>query len=90
MEILFKPEIFFSALMSGMLAILAFFLKQLHTDFKNVEKDVTEVKATTALIKSEFKGINELLNQKIDFLEKRVAHFEKLFFRQKEFKEEED
>lgn len=87
MEMLFKPEIFFSALMSAMLGILAYFLKQLHTDFKSVEKDVTEVKATTALIKAEFKGVNELLNQKIDFLEKRVAHFEKMFFRQKDSNE---
>jgi ppGpp synthetase/RelA/SpoT-type nucleotidyltranferase len=64
-----------------MLVKLAYFLKQLHTDFKRVEKDVTEVKTTTALIKTEFKGINDLMNQKIEFLEKRVNHFELLIFK---------
>lgn len=81
MEMFVKPELFFFSLMSVLLAIVAYFLKQLHTDFKRVEKDVTEVKATTALIKNEFKGINDLMNQKIEFLEKRINHFESPFFK---------
>jgi hypothetical protein len=44
MEMFVKPELFFFSLMSVLLAIVAYFLKQLHTDFKRVEKDVTEVK----------------------------------------------
>lgn len=84
MEMFVKPEVFFFSLMSILLAIVAYFLKQLHTDFKRVEKDVTEVKATTAIIKTEFKGINDLMNQKIEFLEKRINHFESLFFKQSE------
>lgn len=76
-----KPEIFFYSIMSLLLGIVAYFLKQLHTDFKRVEKDVTEVKTTTALIKTEFKGINDLMNQKIEFLEKRVNHFESIIFK---------
>lgn len=87
MEMFVKPEVFFFSLMSVLLAIVAYFLKQLHTDFKRVEKDVTEVKTTTALIKTEFKGINDLMNQKIEFLEKRINHFESLFFKQSEVKE---
>jgi hypothetical protein len=82
MEMMLKPEIFFYSLTSLLLGIVAYFLKQLLTDFKRVEKDVVEVKTTTALIKAEFKGINDLLNQKIEFLEKRVNHFESLFFKQ--------
>lgn len=79
-----NPEVFFYSLLSALLAIVAYFLKQLHTDFKRVEKDVTEVKATTALIKSEFKGINELMNQRIEFLEKRLNHIETFIFNNKE------
>lgn len=75
------PEVFFYSLLSLMLGVVAFFLKQLHTDFKRVEKDVTEVKATTALIKAEFKGINELMNQRIEFLEKRISHVESIIFK---------
>jgi hypothetical protein len=77
-----NPEIFFYSLTSGLLAVVAYFLKQLHSDFKRVEKDVVEVKTTTALIKTEFKGINDLMNQKIEFLEKRVSHFETIIFKQ--------
>ena len=79
-----NPEIFFYSVLSGLLAIVAYFMKQLHSDFKRVEKDVTEVKATTALIKAEFKGINELMNQRIEFLEKRINHIESFIFNNKE------
>ena len=88
MEMFVKPEMFFFSLMSVLLAIVAYFLKQLHTDFKRVEKDVTEVKTTTALIKTEFKGINDLMNQKIEFLEKRINHFESLFLKQPDYGKE--
>ena len=88
MEMVVKPEMFFFSLMSVLLAIVAYFLKQLLTDFKRVEKDVTEVKTTTALIKTEFKGINDLMNQKIEFLEKRINHFESLFLKQPDYGKE--
>jgi hypothetical protein len=87
MEMMLKPEIFFGSLLSLLLGAVAYFLKQLHSDFKRVEKDVAEVKTTMALIKTEFKGINDLMNQKIEFLEKRINHFESLFFKQSEVKE---
>ena len=70
MEMMFKPEVFFGSLLTILLGAVAYFLKQLHSDFKRVEKDVAEVKTTMALIKTEFKGINDLMNQEIDFLEK--------------------
>jgi hypothetical protein len=88
MEMMLRPEIFFYSLTSLLLGIVAYFLKQLLTDFKRVEKDVVEVKTTTALIKAEFKGINDLLNQKIEFLEKRVNHFESLFLKQPDYGKE--
>lgn len=84
MEMMFKPEVFFGSLLTILLGAVAYFLKQLHSDFKRVEKDVAEVKTTMALIKTEFKGINDLMNQKIEFLEKRINHFESLFFKQSE------
>ena len=84
METMVKPEIFLYFLTSGLLGIVAYFLKQLLTDFKRMEKDVSEVKSTMALIKTEFKGINDLMNQKIEFLEKRLNHFEFIHFKQNE------
>ena len=79
-----SPEVIVGALISLLLTIVAFFIKQLHSDFKRVEKDLSEVKTTVSLIKAEFKGMNELMNQKIDFLEKRVSHIESFIFKTKE------
>jgi len=75
---------YFYALISVLLAVVAYFLRQLLADFKRVEKDVTEVKATMALIKAEFKGINELMNQRIEFLERRIHHLETIIFKTSE------
>ncbi|TCN61623.1 hypothetical protein [Acetobacteroides hydrogenigenes] len=75
---------YFYALISVLLAVVAYFLRQLLADFKRVEKDVTEVKATMALIKAEFKGINELMNQRIEFLERRIHHLETIIFKTNE------
>jgi hypothetical protein len=71
----------FGIIISVLLSLVAFFTKQLHSDFKRVEEDLAEVKTTTSLIKTEFKGINELMNQKIEFLEKRLHHVESFIFK---------
>jgi hypothetical protein len=78
-----NTEVVFYFVVSGLLGVVTYFLKQLLGDFKRVEKEVLEMKATMALLKAEFKGINELMNQRIEFLEKRLAHIEGLIFRNK-------
>ena len=61
---------------SVLLSIVAYFIKQLHSDFIRMEKDLTEVKTMAILIKTEFKSSNDLLNQKVDYLERRVNKIE--------------
>lgn len=75
-----KLEIIASGILSILVGVVAYFLKQLLADFKKVEQDLTEVKNTTALIKAEFKGSQELISQKVDFLNARVARVEKVVF----------
>jgi hypothetical protein len=41
-----------------------------------MEKDLTEVKTMAILIKTEFKSSNDLLNQKVEYLERRVNKIE--------------
>jgi cell division protein FtsB len=79
-----NPELYFYSLISLLLAAVAYFMRQLLADFKRVERDVTELKATMALIKAEFKGINELMNQRIEFLERRIHHLETIIFKTNE------
>ena len=69
-------NVLFGSLSSVLLAIVAYFIRQLHSDFKSMEKDITEVKTMALLIKTEFKNSYDLLNQKVDFLEKRVSKLE--------------
>lgn len=56
----------FGTLITLLLSIVAYFIKQLHTDFKSMEKDLVEVKTMALIIKTEFKSGNDLLNQKVD------------------------
>ena len=69
-------NVLFGSVSSVLLAIVAYFIRQLHSDFKSMEKDITEVKTMALLIKTEFKISYDLLNQKVDFLEKRVSKLE--------------
>ena len=69
----------FGGMITFLLSIVAYFIRQLHTDFRRVEKDLTEVKTTTSLIKSEFKSGYDLLNQKVGFLEKRIENIERFY-----------
>ena len=68
----------FGTLITLLLSIVAYFIKQLHTDFKSMEKDLIEVKTMALIIKTEFKSGNDLLNQKVEYLEKRVNNIEML------------
>jgi len=72
MESAITLNIVFGSLISMLLAIVAYFIKQLHSDFKNMEKDLTEVKTMALIIKTEFKSSYSMLNQKVDYLEHRV------------------
>lgn len=68
--------VLFGSLISLLLSVVAYFIKQLHTDFKRMEKDLVEVKTMALLIKTEFKSSSDLLNQKVDYLELRVQKLE--------------
>ena len=70
--------VLFGSLISLLLSVVAYFIKQLHTDYKRMEKDRVEVKTMALLIKTEFKSSSDLLNQKVDYLEHRVQKLEML------------
>jgi uncharacterized membrane-anchored protein YhcB (DUF1043 family) len=55
---------------SVLLSVIAFFLKQLHSNFLKVETDLSAVKTAIQLIKAEVNAHYELLRQRISFLEK--------------------
>jgi len=71
-----KIEIIASGVVSLLLGTVAYFLKQLLNDFKRVEKEVVEVKNTAEIIQAEFRGMNALLHQRMDFADKRIERIE--------------
>ena len=73
--------VLFGSLISVLLSVVAYFIKQLHTDFKRMEKDLFEVKTMALIIKTEFKSGNDLLNQKVEYLERRVQSLEISIFK---------
>jgi cell division protein FtsB len=81
MEIVYNITVLFGSLISVLLSVVAYFIKQLHTDFKRMEKDLVEVKTMALIIKTEFKSGNDLLNQKVEYLEKRVQTLEISIFK---------
>ncbi|MBA4153662.1 MULTISPECIES: hypothetical protein [Flavobacterium] len=78
----------FGTLITLLLSIVAYFIKQLHTDFKSMEKDLVEVKTMALIIKTEFKSGNDLLNQKVEFLEKRVSKIELTLFKNQDYEKQ--
>ena len=78
MENEYLLNVVFGSLSSLLLTIVAYFIKQLHTDFKKMEKDITEVKTMALLIKTEFKNSYDLLSQRVEYLETRIQNLELL------------
>ncbi len=69
-------SVFFGFISSVLLAVVAYFIRQLHTDFKSMERDMSEVKTMALVIKTEFKNSYDLLNQKVEYLEQRINKIE--------------
>lgn len=77
MPFVFDISVLLGGLITILLSLIAYFIKQLHTDFKRVERDLVEVKTTTQIIKSEFRSDFQVLIQRVEFIETRIKNLEK-------------
>ena len=71
-----KLSVMFGFISSVLMGIVAYFIKQLHTDFKSMERDMSEVKTMTLIIKTEFKTSYDILTKKVEYLEQRINKLE--------------
>ena len=81
MYLKFKPNIMLESiltLLSVVIGAVAFLIRQLIIYLKKVSNDITDLKNTITLIKSEYKGSSSLLNDKFDYLNGRVNRLEDL------------
>ena len=69
-------SVFFGFISSVLMAVVAYFIRQLHSDFKKMELDLNEVKTMALIIKTEFKNSYDLMNQKMEYLEQRINKLE--------------
>ena len=76
-------NVLFGSVSSLLLAVVAYFIKQLHSDFKKMEKDITEVKTMALLINTEFNNSYDLLSQRVEYLESRITTLEMLNLKNK-------
>lgn len=77
MPFVFDISVLLGGLTTILLSLIAFFIKQLHNDFKRVERGLGEVKITTQIIKSEFRSDFQVLSQRVQFMETRIKNLEK-------------
>jgi hypothetical protein len=70
----------FGILISVLLSLVVYFVRLMHVDFRRMQKDIAEVKTTTQLIKSEFKGGLGLISQRVEQLETKMKQFETVFY----------
>ncbi len=69
-------SVFFGFISSVLMAVVAYFIRQLHSDFKKMELDLNEVKTMALIIKTDFKNSYDLMNQKVEYLEQRINKLE--------------
>ncbi len=82
MEQISAIQLIFGSITSILLNVVAYFIKLLHSDFRKMEMDLSEVKTMTMLIKTEFKSRYDLLCQRVEYLEKRVEIIEHITFKE--------
>jgi hypothetical protein len=80
MEQISAIQLIFGSIISILLSVVAYFIKLLHSDFRKMEMDLSEVKTMTMLIKTEFKSRYDLLCQRVEYIEKRVEIIEHITF----------
>ncbi|MFC5283505.1 hypothetical protein [Pedobacter alpinus] len=75
MEFSVNITLLIGSLLSIMLSVIAWFIRQLHHDFKCMQKEVSSLSHTAHLIQAESKSANELIKLKISFLEWRMEGY---------------
>jgi hypothetical protein len=77
MDFDFNVTLFIGTILSFMLSIIAWFIRQLHQDFRNMQKEVNTLQQTANAIQLETRSSYEMIELKIGFLKWRLDEQEK-------------
>jgi predicted Holliday junction resolvase-like endonuclease len=86
MELTFNFSVVMGTLVSVMLSIIAWFIRELHQDFRSMQKEVSSLQHTANSIQLESRSGSELIKLQMGFLEWRMKEYEKIHG--KNFKQE--
>nr|MBC7614382.1 hypothetical protein [Pseudopedobacter sp.] len=73
MDLSINLSVIIGFLLSVMLSIIAWFIRQLHQDFRRVQEQVNLLQQTAKVIQSESRSAYELLKLRISFLDWRIG-----------------
>lgn len=73
---LFPAEYVAGVVVTLLLSVITYVIKQLHADFRKVMKELAELNSETALMHAETQSASKLLNQRLDFIEWRLGILE--------------
>lgn len=77
MELPYSFSIFIGTLLSIMLSIIAWFIRELHHDFRTMKKEVSSLQHTANMIQTEAKSSSELIKLQVGFLQWRIEDYER-------------
>lgn len=73
MDLSINLSVIIGFLLSVMLSIIAWFIRQLHQDFRRVQEQVNLLQQTAKVIQTESRSAYELLKLRIGFLDWRIG-----------------
>ncbi|MEO5912073.1 MAG: hypothetical protein ABIP95_14375 [Pelobium sp.] len=73
MEISISLSLVLGAFLSVLLGVIAWFIRQLHQDFRQVQQQVSLLQQTAKVIQTESRSAYELLKLRINFLDWRIG-----------------
>ena len=62
----------FGSLLASLLTLIAYFIKQLHKDFKKVVNELAELRTANSMRYAETQAASKLLDQRLNFMEWRL------------------
>ncbi|WP_207532962.1 hypothetical protein [Desertivirga arenae] len=76
MESIFNSNLILGAILSLLFSVIAFFVRQLHSDFRRVEQNLSEIITSTEVIKANMNAESVRIFERINFHEKRLEQLE--------------
>lgn len=76
MEVTINTSLILGSILSVLFSVIAFFIRQLHNDFRKVERKLCEIITSTEVIKANMHSESVRVFERLNFHEKRLEQLE--------------